>query len=71
MRITAFRSTPAGIGPVLDLIASTVACFMEFFFFSFFFLRRRKKRQAEKEKGEGEMKPNLTETKYLKCHTNF
>lgn len=63
MRIAAFRSTPAGISPVLDLSASTVACFMEFFFFSFFFLRRRKKeRQAEKDKGESEMKPNLTET---------
>ena len=61
MRIAAFRSTPAGISPVLDLSASTVACFMEFFFF---FLRRRKKeRQAEKDKGESEMKPNLTETK--------
>ena len=61
MRIAAFRSTPAGISPVLDLSASTAACFMEFFFF---FLRRRKKeRQAEKDKGESEMKPNLTETK--------
>ena len=61
MRIAAFRSTPAGISSVLDLSASTVACFMEFFFF---FLRRRKKeRQAEKDKGESEMKPNLTETK--------
>ena len=61
MRIAAFRSTPAGISPVLDLSASTVACFMEFFFF----LRRRRKkeRQAEKDKGESEMKPNLTETK--------
>lgn len=54
MRIAAFRSTPAGISPVLDLSASTVACFMEFFFF----LRRRRKkeRQAEKDKGESEIK---------------
>lgn len=63
MRIAAFRSTPAGISPVLDLTASTVACFMEFFFFFFFLRMRKKERQAEKDKGESEMKPNLTETK--------
>ena len=51
MRITAFRSTPAGIGPVLDLIASTVACFMEFFFFSFFFFVEEEKEASREGKG--------------------
>lgn len=47
MRIAAFRSTPAGISPVLDLTASTVACFMEFFFF--FFFEDEEKREASRE----------------------
>ena len=52
MRITAFRNTPAGIGPVLDLTASTVACFMEFFFLSFFlffFFEEEEEKEASRE----------------------
>lgn len=65
MRTAAFRSTPAGIGPVPDLIASTIACFMECYVFViaifnsshhqnthriYFFFEKKKEKEAEKDK---------------------